>query len=41
MHRYNIWFGTDGDYVQLLKLDNGLWRVCTSWLIPGTQHEGY
>jgi hypothetical protein len=38
-HRYDIWFDLDGAmYVQLLKLD-GYWRVCTSWMIPGTHED--
>lgn len=37
MHRYDIWFGTDGDYIVLQKLEDGQWRECTRWLIPGSQ----
>lgn len=39
MHRYDIWYGTDGDYITLQKFDNGMWVVCTRWLIPNTQIE--
>lgn len=36
MHRYDIWFGTDGDYVVLNKFEDGAWVECTRWLIPGS-----
>lgn len=39
MHRYDIWFGTDGDYVVLRKFENGWWQECTCWLIPNTHHD--
>jgi hypothetical protein len=38
MHRYDIWYDTDGDYVCLLKLD-GYWHECARWMIPGTWIE--
>jgi len=39
MQKYDIWFGSDGDYVILFKLHEGYWRECTRWLIPNTQIE--
>lgn len=39
MHRYEIWYGSDGDYIILASLVDGRWKNHTQWLIPGTQLE--
>lgn len=39
MHRYDVWFGLDGDYVVWHKFEHGYWIAHAWWLIPGTQVE--
>jgi hypothetical protein len=39
MDRYDIWFGTDGDYVIHQRLLEGIWWPVSSWLIPNSQIE--